>query len=132
MSEIKAEWTNKDNLSTETTASDYIKREDASRLIHAKTRLSAFMKGTLDGAQKSVKKLCDGIDAIPAAEVVPIGEEYECGYTDGQMAERKSIVHCKDCKYIDTCCRNIFTEPTSYETSLTHCSAGKRKEQEHE
>ena len=31
MSEIKAEWTNKDNLGTETTASDYIKREDAKK-----------------------------------------------------------------------------------------------------
>lgn len=59
---------------------DYIKREDAIKAINGQ-----FMTGILND-----------IMAIPAADVVPIGEEYECGYTDGQMAERKALMRSAD------------------------------------
>ena len=39
MSEIKAKWTNKDNLGTETTASDYIKGEQSQIIAKAKAAL---------------------------------------------------------------------------------------------
>ena len=93
MSEIKAEWTNKDNLGTETTASDYIKREDA----HVAMDI-AFNNRLNEYAHKE-------IDRMPAADVEP-------------------VVRCKDCRYKETCCRNIFTSPTDYEAELEYCSMG--------
>lgn len=65
---------------------------------------------------------------VPAAEVVPIGEEYECGYTDGQMAERKAIVRCKNCKNAETVNCPMYRAHFGY-TDDDYCSCGELKEQ---
>ena len=87
--------------------SDYIKREDAINALNGTVEVTGFenaqVVAQLLGAE--IRK----IKNIPAADVEP-------------------VVHCKDCKYIGTCCRNIFTDPISHEITLTYCSVGKRKD----
>ena len=111
MSDIKAEWTNKDNLSVETTACDYIKREDAIRKI-CKDGVRLERQGTLELTMVEAKqRAVDLLSDIPAADVV-------------------EVVRCKDCKYwtgVECNERDIDVVDDD-----EYCSYGKRKGQAHE
>lgn len=75
--------------------------------------------------------LWNAVKNEPSADVVPIGEEYECGYTDGQMAERKALVHCKFCRKKDTINCPMYVLGM-FIHDYDYCSYGERKEQDHE
>lgn len=80
--------------------------------------------------------ILDGKYAIKAGkDYVPIDEEWERGYTAGQMAEKKELVRCKDCKWYMPTSENygkctyrtrehLLNEPSDY------CSYGERKDNE--
>ena len=74
------------------TMSDYIKREDAVILM---ARLYQNGYTRVEDAQRDVREY---LSEIPSADVVPIGEEWERGYTAGQMAERREHewIPCKE------------------------------------
>ena len=73
MSVIKAAWTNEDNFSIETTASDYIKRED---VIKANENYVPYQRLGEDRQSYMDRILKD----LPSADVV-------------------EVVRCKDCKW---------------------------------
>ena len=76
---------------------------------------------------------------LPAYEVADISDEaYEVGYTAGQMAERKRIVHCEDCMFSkvyqndSSGVEGRFCEAFTQVRMVTDddfCSYGERKEE---
>ena len=50
---------------------DYIRRADALKLLREKINLDVFMRRGVPNAMKSLGKICEGLEAIPPADVGP-------------------------------------------------------------
>lgn len=48
---------------------DYIRRADALKLLREKINLDTFMRRGVPNAMKSLGKICEGLEAIPSANV---------------------------------------------------------------
>ena len=109
MSEVKAAWTNEDNFSIETTASDYIKREDA---IKEANTWSMFGNDDLESRLKE----------LPSADVVEVVRCKDCKwYMEYIPRKGESAMMC-----FCNCCigGQGKKKPTDY------CSYGERKDDE--
>ena len=98
---MKAEWSNKDSLEMPTTTSgDYIKREDAERLLRY-----YFLSALTEDER------VDELNRVPSADVV-------------------EVVRCKDCKFWDSDCIWCDLWGNTQEYYDGYCSYGEREDDE--
>ena len=79
--------------------SKYYKAEDVIRAIAEHLCWEAQTEyGDKFTTEDWLEEAEDYVSDLPTYKVADLSDEaYEVGYTNGQLAERKRIVHCKDC-----------------------------------